>query len=226
MCSAVPIAAESQAIQVVSYRIPFLVDDAENGVFVSLFKEAAKRSGLKYTLDIYPAEQAINQFEGSTAMAIMPALFPSLITDAALTRQIFLMNLYGFVLSDDVVPRTVRELEGKRVGLVNGYPYPWSILFNNSIVVDYADSADINLQKLKRGRIDVFVVDENTAFHMVRKLGFNKAKYDLSGILHSQPVFIAFQPTRKGWELSSQLSRAIESMKEDGTYDSIVWKMD
>lgn len=211
-----------EKITIVSYYIPLLVEDEENGAFVKLLQEAAARSGIDYSLTLYPTKRAMRLFEDNKVMGIMPALLPTLAKDAALTEQIFSKQIHGFVRRGDTVPATVAELEGKRIGLVRGFSYPRSILYNEKIVVDYADTTDSSLKKLADERIDVAVVDGHTAKRAILRLDIQGLKYDLSRILHSQPAFMAFQPTAEGKRIARQLSAAIVSMKEDGTFDAII----
>jgi len=221
------LAAEDEKVySVVSYHIPLLVDDAEQGAFVLLLQEAAARAGIRYTLELYPAKRAMRLFEDGMAMAVMPALLPTLRNEAALTCQIFTKKIHGFVRGGDVVPGTVQELVGKRIGLVRGFSYPRSILYNENIEIDYADTTDSSLKKLEKGRVDVVVVDGYTAIDAMRRMGLTELDYDLSATLHSQPVFMAFQPTRDGKALALRMSKALLSMKEDGMYDAIVPKID
>jgi len=217
---------DEDTISVVSYYIPLLVEDSESGAFVVLLKEAAKRAGIKYELELYPTKRAMRLFEDGKVMAILPALLSTLSHDAALTEQIFIKKIHGFVKSGNPIPRKISELEGKRIGLVRGFSYPRSILVNERIMVDYADTTDSSLKKLEEGRIDVVVVDGYTAVHALDRLGLNGLEYDLSVALHSQPAFIAFQSTPEGEFLAAKMTKALLSMKEDGTYAAIVPKID
>lgn len=221
------VAAEGdEEITVVSYYIPLLVEDEENGAFVHLLKEAAKRANIEYKLVLYPTKRAMRMFEDSRAMAILPALLPTLAKDAALSSQIFSKQIHAFVQHREKIPGSPKELEGKRVGLVRGYSYPRSILYNENIIIDYADTPDNSLMKLADGRVDVVVVDGHTAVRAINRLGLEGLDYDLDIILHSQPAYIAFQPTAEGRALADRMSKAIDSMKEDGTFDLIVPKID
>lgn len=211
-----------QPIQVVSYYIPLLVEDSEEGAFVKLFNEAAKRADVEYQLTLYPTKRAMRLFEDSKTMAIFPALLPTLTKDAALTCQIFSKQIHAFVKNDSTIPRKPADLEGLRVGLVRGFSYPRAILYNENIMIDFADTTDSSLKKLEDGRVDAVVVDGHTAIRVIEKHGLKGLKYDLSIVLHSQPAFIAFQPTPEGKALAIRFSKALISMKEDGTYERII----
>lgn len=214
-----------ESVAFVSYYIPLLVESEESGAFVLMLREAARRANIEYTLELYPTKRAMRLFEDAQVMAILPALLPTLAKDAALTSQIFAKYIHGVVKKGNPIPRNTDELEGKRVGLVRGYSYPRSILFNEDIVIDYADTPDSSLKKLSDGRIDVVVIDGHTAEPAIQRLGLKNLIYDLSIILHSQPAYIAFQPTEKGRELARRMTEALESMKADGTFAAIVPKV-
>ncbi len=54
----------------------------------------------------------------------------------------------------------IKELEGLRVGLVNGYSYGHDIdeaIRNEMISVDYAPFSEGNFEKLLQGRVDVII---------------------------------------------------------------------
>lgn len=220
-------AAEDEKVySIASYHIPLLVDDSEHGAFVLVLQEAAARAGFKYTLKLYPAKRAMRLFEDHEVIGLLPALYPTLGKDAALTCQIFTKKIHGFVRQGDVVPRMVQDLEGKRIGLIRGFSYPQSILVNENIEIDYADTTGSSLRKLVEKRIDVVVVDGYTAINAMRSMRLSPLDYDLSATLHSQPVFMAFQPTKEGRALAEVISKALTSMKKDGTHASIVPKID
>ncbi len=213
---------DEEPIAVASYYIPLLVESPEEGFFVEFLSEAAKRAGIEYKLELYPPKRAMRLFEDGNAMAIIPALLPTLSKDAVLTCTIFTKTIHGFVREGDTIPNKPSELEGKRIGLVRGFSYPRSIIYNENIKIDYADTTDGSLKKLEEGRIDVVVVDGHTAVRAIERLDLKGLVYDLSINLHSQPVFMAFQPTGKGEALALRMSKAILSMKEDGTYDALL----
>lgn len=215
-------ADNGEAVSFVSYYIPLLVEDEEHGTFPRLLKEATKRADIEYTLELYPTRRAMRMFEEGEVMAILPALLSTLAKDAALTETIFTKDIHAFVRKGTPIPHTVQELEDRRVGLVRGFSYPRSILFNERIVIDYADTTDSSLMKLEEGRVDIVVVDGHTAVHAIPRLGLKSLDYDLSITLHSQPAYIAFQPTEEGRALAARLSEAIRSMKEDGAYDALM----
>lgn len=212
----------SQPYTIACYHIPLLVDDEEHGAFIELFKEAAQRAGIHYTMRLVPAKRAMRYFEDGDVIGIIPALQPTLALDAALTRQIFSKQVHAFVRSGDPIPKNVDSLEGKRIGLTRGFAYPRAILMNENIDIDYADTTEGSLLKLLEGRIDAVVADGYTALYAIEKVGLSGFHYDLSAILDEQPVYIAFQPSDEGRELARKISLALTSMESDGTMGKIL----
>nr|WP_321259122.1 transporter substrate-binding domain-containing protein [uncultured Pseudodesulfovibrio sp.] len=215
-------ADDSQPYKIACYHIPLLVDDKENGAFIELFKEAAQRAGIHYTMRLVPAKRAMRYFEDGDVMGIIPALRPTLALDAALTRQIFSKQVHAFVRRGESIPKNVDSLEGKRIGLTRGFAYPRSILMNEDIDIDYADTTEGSLLKLLEGRIDAVVADGYTALYAIEKVGLSGFHYDLSAILDEQPVYIAFQPSDEGRALARKISLALTSMESDGTMGKIL----
>lgn len=220
------IAQNARQHRMVSYHIPLLADDAEHGAFILLFREAARRAGVRYTMEMLPAKRAMRFFEDGEAMGIVPALRTTLEKDAALTRQIFNKKIHAFVRKGSPVLRSIKELAGKRVGLTRGFSYPRSITKNKRILLDYADTTEGSLKKLADGRVDVVVADGYTAFYAMKELSLDDLVFDLSAVLNEQPVFIAFQKTPEGRELAERISWAIDTMEADGTMQEILPHMD
>jgi len=212
----------SQPYTIACYHIPLLVDDEDHGAFIELFKEAARRAEIHYTMRLVPAKRAMRYFEDGDVVGILPALQSTLALDAALTRQIFSKQVHTFVRSGDPIPKTVGSLEGKRIGLTRGFGYPRAITMNENIDVDYADTTEGSLMKLLEGRIDAVVADGYTALYAIEKMELSGFHYDLSAILDEQPVYMAFQPTDEGRELARKISRALAAMEADGTMTKIL----
>ncbi len=203
--------------RVATYHIPLLVDDHENGAFMDLLKEAARRADIRYEVVMAPPKRAMRYFEDGDVIALIPALRSTLVKDAELTRPIFTKQIHAFVREGDIMPETIASLEGRRIGLTRGYSYPRLITMNENIEVDYADTTEGSLKKLLEGRVDVVVADGYTVLFAIEKMQLDGFSYNLSTVLHEQSAYIACQPTDEGRELAQRLSIALDSMEADGT---------
>lgn len=215
-------AQEPPTYRIASYYIPLLVTDKDSGAFMEMLQEAAKRADIKYEIVMAPPKRAMRYFEDGEVIAIIPALRATLAKDAELTSRIFTKQIHAFVLEGNTLPQDIDALKGMRVGLTRGFAYPRAIIVNEHIEIDYADTTDGSLKKLIQGRVDVVVADGYTAVSAIKKMGLKGFKYDLSAVLHEQPAYIACQPTKEGAELARKLSIALDSMKVDGTLDSLL----
>ncbi len=112
--------AVSREWRIASYHIPLLVDDRENGAFMELLREAARRADVRYEVVMAPARRAMRYFEDGEVVAIVPALRATLAKDAVLTRPIFTKQIHAFVREGDSIPENIASLEGLRIGFDAG----------------------------------------------------------------------------------------------------------
>lgn len=214
--------AARQPLIIVSYHIPLLSETPDRGAFMDMLREAANRAGITYRVDFYPPKRAVDLFLNHEVTALIPALQPEILAHAALTDPIFRKNIHALVRHGSPIPADIPQLQGLRIGLVNGFTYPPAITDDPLIIKDYADSTESSLKKLQSGRLDAVVADGYTAVKAMADLQIKGIDYDLSKTLHSQTAYIAFQPTGEGQALADRLTRAMRAMREDGTYHQLV----
>jgi len=115
-------------------------------------------------------------------------------------------------------------LEGKKVGLTNGYPYVKELTENKNISFEFVEDDVLNMKKLAGGRIQAFVVEEKSGLEALKKAGETNIEYNKDTALSQQDVYYAFQKTPQGQELANKFSQALEEMKKDGTFAKIMAK--
>ena len=185
--------------------------------------EAAERAELTPKISIFPIKRSQKMFTTGNADALFPALRPTLPTDAYESEPFFFKDIHAVVLKNKEIPTDIEDLHGKTIGLVRGFSYPRIITVNENIKIDYANSQKTNLRKLANGRIDIIVADLKTVKPLLKNENLQgKIKFDSSEPFSRQPVFFAFQRNSKGKVLAEKFSKAIKSMKKDGTYDNIL----
>ncbi len=204
-------------VKIATYEIPLLVKNSENGVFIDIIREAAKRAELTPDIRVYPPKRAMKLFINKRVDALLPALDMSLKRKVSKTIPIHIKRLFAFVMGKDNLPKRTEDLEGSRVGLITGFSYPDSILANPKIRKDWASSVRANLLKLKQGRINVFIGDPDIILEQVTQGGFEGIYYNFNYPISKEPAFVAFQPTQKGKMFREKFNRALRSMQKDGT---------
>jgi len=58
--------------------------------------------------------------------------------------------------------------------------------------LDIASSSEVNLHKLKQGRIDLFAYDVNVATYLLNRVGLDPADYQTAYVLKEAPLCVAF----------------------------------
>lgn len=222
-----PLAA-TDTIEVGTFPIPLMVEDENNGIFIELFKEIAKRAKMNVKISVYPPKRTLKNFELQELDIIFPALdvnFPADNMPIKSKELIYIKQDFVFTMKGSKLFKKISELEGKKIGVTAGYPYVFEIILNKKITIDVANSDELNTQKLVSGRIDAFIVEEKSGIKAFKETGtFDKIQYDPKRPISEQAVYYAFQNTKKGKDLEKQISRILKAMKKDGTFARIMAK--
>ena len=118
---------------------------------------------------------------------------------------------------------SIRDLEGKVVGITRSYPYASELLENPSITFDTTSTDEQNARKLIAGRIDAFVVEETTGLQAFKLIGcLDRIHYNSETPIAKLHAYYAFHPTEKGYILEKMFSDTIRDMKENGTFATII----
>lgn len=222
-----PIALLAEEYVFGTFPIPLMVIDENKGVFVELAKEIAKKAGLKVSIKVEPPLRTVDNFQKGSVQCIFPALdvnFPPG-TKIERSESIYIKHDFAFLKKGDPLINTIKGLEGKKVGITKGYPYVAELTENKKILIDMADSDEINAKKLTGGRIDAFVVEEKTGLQAFKNVELiDKIDYDKNAPLSKQDVYFAFPPNDTGKTLAKKVTDAMKAMKADGSFDKIMAK--
>jgi len=209
-----------------SYKIPLMVVDEQNGVFVELVKTIAKRANLNTDIVIYPVKRTIKKFLNKKIDVLFPAVdafFTKSTNPLKSSEFIYVKTDFTFTKKGEKLLKTLPDLKGKRVGITLGYKYDDALINDSSISFDIALSDHVNAKKLVRGNIDAFVVEEKSGLKAFSDLGFiDKIQYDKYTPLSKKDVYVAFQNNEKGKQLSLTVSKILKEMKQDGTFERIM----
>lgn len=207
-----------------SYPIPKMVESKDKGVFVDLAKEVAKRGGYTLNLEIAPPPRTVESFSQGKIDGFFPALDVLISGAAAKSSPIYTKVDFAFFKKGATNLKTIKDLEGKKVGITRGYPYAGELMSNKKIIFDPADDDVTNMKKLAAGRIDAFVVEEKSGLEALKKSGETSVTYDSSKPLSRQAVYFAFKNNPDGKSAAEAFSKALGDMKKDGTLGKIMSK--
>jgi polar amino acid transport system substrate-binding protein len=214
----------AKTYKMAAFPIPLMVVDNQQGVFIDLFREVAKRTGENFELEVYPTNRVLKLFQDGHIDGFFPGL-DIMTGDQAAKSDIFYNKTdFAFVKQGTPVFEKISQFEGKTIGLTTGYPYSAELLNDPKITLEYAENDVINMRKLSKGRIDAFIVEEKSGLKAREESGVTDVVYDPQKPLYAIRVFFAFQGTDEGWALAKKFSSALEKMKQDGTFEKIMSK--
>jgi len=219
-------AGAASRLKIGTFAIPLMVTDSETGVFVDLTREILDRTGLEADIVVMPPKRTLLYFSTKDIDIVFPALDVFFATGTRYTKpdEIFYQKEdFVFTRKGEELLRIVPELEGKYVGITTGYAYAPELLDNRFIHIERAATDEQNAHKLITGRMDAFVVEKFSGLRAFKNTGLaGKVQYDPDVPLSRQDVFFAFQDDGTGKALATRFSEALRSMKDDGTFSSIM----
>lgn len=123
---------------------------------------------------------------------------------------------------------TVKSVEGKTVGVTNGYEYGTEFDTNKNIKKDAAVDDKTMMRKLAAGRTQYGAIYEKVA-----KVVISENKADLEGkvkqvgVITSDNLYVAFSKTHKdGSKYRDLLDKGLEKIRSSGEYKKIEEKWD
>ncbi|MPY23490.1 transporter substrate-binding domain-containing protein [Shewanella psychropiezotolerans] len=209
-----------------TFPIPLMVEDKDNGIFIELTKEIAKRSKIKITIKVLPPKRITTYFAENILHGFFPALDVMVTHKISKSESIYIKKDFGFTKQGQPLVKSITDLTGKHIGMTLGYPYSKEITANLSFTTSTAPSDINNIIMLDAGHIDVFVVEEKSGLKAIEQSGKNNISYDSEQPLSRQNVYYAFQSDKTGQRLALLFSKALVEMKNDGTFENIMSKVD
>ena len=221
ICFDAHFAFAAKAVRIATFPIPLMVESDSKGVFVELTREIAKRCHVSVRIEVAPTAKTLLDFSTNKVDAFFPALEVYTPTTAIRTAPFY--TKVDFIFSaKDKKWTSLKDLEGKKVGLTFRYPYIKDLTQNKKIEFVFADDDVTNMKKLSEGKIDAFVVEEKSGLQALTLSGKTNIHYDREKPLSKQDVFYAFQDNQQGKDLVEMFNRAIEAMRKDGTFDRLM----
>jgi len=214
-------ASGSEKINIAAFYIPLMVESHEEGRFVELIREIDARIPQSIELTVFPARRAVALFRDGLIDGFLPALDVLMPEAYNRTTAIYVKRDFAFIRHSDKPVHSVKDLQGKVVGLTAGYPYRPDVV-TSSHWVQYSRDDISNMKKLGQGRTDVFVVEEKTGLAALKLSGESHIVYSSDHPLSEQDVYIAFTNSDKGKRYAALFTRVLEQMKSDGHFDQIM----
>lgn len=116
----------------------------------------------------------------------------------------------------------VKDLEGKSVGITNGYEYGAEFGANKAIKTDVANTDLLGMKKLSAKRVDYALFYTKVADYLLSQNADLKGKMKLVGIVTIDKLYLAFSKKHKdGKKYSELLDKGLAEIRKNGTYQKI-----
>lgn len=212
---------EAKTLRLVTFPIPLMVENSQAGLFIEMTRQIAKETNSSIEIKVLPPGQAILEFSNNKFDAFFPALDVYVPRSIAKSANFYNKIDYAFYRKDKPL-KTIKDLEGKVVGLTFRYPYSKVLTGNKKIHFQFATDDVANMRKLSRGEIDAFVVEERSGLKALQLSGESNIAFDRNQALSEQNVYYAFIKNKRGEELASLFSQSIEKMQKEGRLEKIL----
>lgn len=206
---------------------PFTNVEDEKAIALDIVKEALKSINISTDFEIVGFGLvmegiASGDFDGSAAFWWDKSREKHLVfSDAYLQNQLILVGKKG----SDVKISSFKELDGKRIGVVENYAYGDSLLSGENYEIVYGTSDQQNLERLLSDQIDYFLVDALLIQYLL-KYQLNDVRELLEIAEHpliTKSLHLAIRKNIPDAELIlTQFNNAIKAMIADGSYNKIL----
>lgn len=116
----------------------------------------------------------------------------------------------------------LKNLEGKKVGVVSGFEYSIPFAHNKAIVKEGSSSELSILKKLALGRIQYGLTYELPGLYFVKKNQELHGKVKIAGLISTEKIYVSFSKVHKqGEHYSSVFERGLKAIKANGTYKKL-----
>ncbi|NIZ14912.1 ABC transporter substrate-binding protein [Phaeobacter sp. HF9A] len=232
-----PFAAQAEEPIKITYTdfCPYMcTQDADRGFTVELTEEALANQGVAVEFVARPWKRALGDTRsGSTdgTLAAARAEAPDFIfPEAPVSKQQFCFITRA---DSDWTYGGVETLDGVTIGTMSGLSFPGIEEYmaenegTNAVqVVNSDDSIQLNMKKLKAGRIDSVLMDPVATFYSLGDLGMEVAEFRTAGCLASEPIYLVFSPADEAASarLAAAYTAGVHALAESGRMDEILKK--
>ncbi len=228
--SAVP-PAHAAAYHFVTFQFPpheYQDEEGEaRGAAVETVRAIIGRLGHSVTIEVLPWTRALKMVRTGRADAIFTAYrnaerekFLDYSSEVLIDQEVYLYRRAGSGFDFD---GTLESIRNRRVGIVSTISYGQVFASYRPFVrLDKANQLAHNVEKLLKGRIDLFPSNRYVAEYTLAEMGLSGQVERLPRMVESVPSYIAFTRERDLRALRHQFDAELVDMKESGEYARIL----
>ncbi|WP_108651436.1 substrate-binding periplasmic protein [Dongshaea marina] len=225
-----------KALKVVSLQYPpfqYEVDGKPYGVTVDIVKEAFMRLHIPINIKFQPFPRALSNIKVGSADVIFTFYHKkdrerfAYYSKSPLIEQ----TISLFARKDRKVKYegSLDELNPYTFGMVR---YSYGKVLDSAVrehkitKIEYVSETELNFKKFVRGRFDILPSDRLVAYYYLKKLkpDWRKEIRELTPAIQTFPAYVGFSKAAKMEQIRDKFDWALQTMKEDGTYQKIIIK--
>jgi polar amino acid transport system substrate-binding protein len=185
-----------------------------------------ERAGYRVEISFMPWARVLRRVARGDAHAMYPAYQSKERIHVYAFSDPFARSYLVFYkrVEDDIEYTTLGDLSGYRIGVVRGYVNSPAFDRAGYLQKEATDSDESNLRKLLKGRIDLAVIDRDTAAHLIetRIPGAAGRLVPLDRPLQVKPLYLAVSKNIPGYStIVADFNRALEEMSSEGLLQAI-----
>ncbi len=233
LCSASKVAARTYTFVSLEY-LPYsqLVDGVPEGFDVELMQECFSRMGEDLKILLVPWKRALHMAMHSYVDGVFGALETPERKDKLLySDPVRIEHISFFVRKNSKITfdGDLNKLRKHSFGVISAFSYGKNLdrFFGNELTtgrVEQVIDTEMNIAKLIKGRFDILVGDHFSTMHTLRSLGLQDAVRSLEPPVAENKIYAAFSKERNLDHLRDRFNTALQSIREDGTWDKISQK--
>jgi len=195
------------------------------GLAVDIVRAAFKAADVEVTFKVFPYAKCMEDTKNGTEVGCFnSAWVPKYEADYIRTNeQLFDAEIAIFAAADsDKKDLKVSDLEGKTVGITNGYEYGAEFSENKKIKTDVANSDILGLKKQAAKRTDYFLIYSKVADYLLKENKDLQGKVKRVGTVTVDKLYLTFSKKHKdGKKFAALMDTGLKKIKADGTYKKI-----
>lgn len=202
-----------------------------DGFAVDVVSAAFKSMGVDVNFKVMPYARGLDETKKGTELAVFNTTKTTNNENDYLWPKNSLFSaaivLYAPASSNES-GLSVKDVEGKTVGITNGYEYGTAFDTNKNIKKDAAVDDKTMMRKLAAGRTQYGAIYEKVAKVVISEnKGDLEGKVKQVGVITSDNLFVAFSKSHKdGAKYRDLLDKGLEKIRASGEYKKIEEKWD
>ncbi|MDD5065899.1 MAG: transporter substrate-binding domain-containing protein [bacterium] len=199
--------------------------EGPKGIAVDIVRTSYKAEGIDVIFDVLNYDIGMEMVKDGDAIGCFDAPRTAEIEDVFLwhDERLFPVNGYFYANSDyQGQINSVKDAEGKRVGLTQGYGYGNLVEQDKKIIKEYSKADAILIHKLLSRRLDLIILFDKVADYLIPKLNV-QGRIKQLGPSDSIDLYIAFSKKHPdGKKYRDIFSSGFGKIKRNGIYQKIL----